>query len=70
MAKLPDYLKNRSKQDKELAKEIEQYEIEQNDFREDTKERLSQLEAENEMLNSTLDYVLTEIIPAMAESEV
>lgn len=68
--KLSDYLINRSKQDKALAKEIEQFELEQNDFKADTSERIEQLEAENETLTATLDYLLTEIIPAMAEREV
>lgn len=70
MAKLPDYLKNRSMQDRELAKEFEKFELEQNDFKADTSERLGQLEAENATLTATLDYVLTEIIPALTESEV
>ncbi|MBR1763650.1 MAG: hypothetical protein IJ731_09870 [Eubacterium sp.] len=53
---LVEYLAARASGDKDMAKEVEAYEKEQN-------ERFQKLEEENENLRETIDTILTDVIP-------
>lgn len=67
MPQLMEYLEARASNDEALRKVVEQYELEQNDFKESTDESINELREENENLKMTLDVIMTEVIPSLIE---
>lgn len=65
MPQLMEYLEARASNDEALRKVVEQYELEQNDFKESTDESINELREENESLKKTLDVIMTEVIPSL-----
>ena len=67
MPQLMEYLEARASNDEALRKDVEQYELEQNDFKKSTDESINELREENESLKKTLDVIMTEVIPSLIE---
>lgn len=67
MPQLMEYLEARASNDEALRKVVEQYELKQNDFKENTDESINELREENESLKKILDAIMTEVIPSLIE---
>lgn len=68
--KLNDYIYKRATLDCNTSKAIQEYEEEQNRFKEKTLQEIEKLKEKNQLLNGTLDYLLTDIIPKLTDKEV